>query len=387
MKRAIKARGRRLLEAAVDLPLRGVPPDARALLDRLGSSIIILLLSRAGRVLDLALGDLTPPGTRREALCGLSVWDLPCWQGTPDAPGRLRHAVRIAALGGRTNFAMQGHGGQTSFDVECSIAPARTAGGGISGLVLSGSIVTAGPAAERRAEDARRIEHARSLALLEAREAERRQIARELHDELGQTLSAVKMAIESLRGSAESPERLNRRLDDSVSMLDAALRQVRSRCMDLHAPLLDDRGLGPALRRLAERHAARTGLRVTFEDLTAGARFSPEVELACFRIAQEALTNVSRHAAATSAWVTLTEREAGLHLRVRDDGTGFDVARARAGAARGDSLGLVGMQERAALAGGAIEWRRGSRGGTQLHAWFGHPRSETGAGAACAGMG
>ena len=99
-------------------------------------------------------------------------------------------------------------------------------------------------------------------------------------------------------------------------------------------------------------------------------RLDPIIETECFRIAQEALTNVVRHAQAHTVTVELREKEGRLHLRVRDDGVGFEVAPVREQAVRGASLGLLSMEERAALAGGGLEFKSNPGQGTEVHAWF-----------------
>ena len=102
----------------------------------------------------------------------------------------------------------------------------------------------------------------------------------------------------------------------------------------------------------------------------ADARFDPAVETACFRVAQEAITNVVRHAGARQVTIELQALEDILHLRLIDDGTGFDVPAARRRASKGASLGLLGMEERVLLAGGGIEWRSAPGQGAEVHAWF-----------------
>jgi signal transduction histidine kinase len=188
--------------------------------------------------------------------------------------------------------------------------------------------------------------------LMEAQEAERRRLARELHDEIGQALTAVKINLQSI---AQAPGELAAgRLQESLAIVDQALQQVRSLSLDLRPSLLDDLGLVAALRWYLDRQGQRAGLAVEFVADPPGLRAAAELETACFRVAQEALTNIVRHAQAQRVWVELRQNEAELQMRIRDDGKGFDVAAARQRAVHGASLGLLGMQERVVLLRGLL---------------------------------
>lgn len=227
---------------------------------------------------------------------------------------------------------------------------------------------------KRTGEDLQQVnERLRNLSsrLLEIQETERRQIARELHDEIGQALTATRISLQSLERHPE-PSTMSGRLAELVDVVDRALGQVRSLSLLLRPPLLDDLGLAPALRWLTDQHARRAGLLVEFRGGEVDTRYDPAVETACFRVAQEALNNIARHAGARHVAVELQTQADALHLRVLDDGTGFDVPAASRRAAQGASLGLLSMKERATLAGGGIEWRSIPGEGTEVHAWFAH---------------
>ena len=195
-----------------------------------------------------------------------------------------------------------------------------------------------------------------SRQLIEAQEDERRRIARELHDQIGQVLTAVKMNLHTVQQVNNSSE-IGSYVKDNIDAVDEALRLVRDLSVELRPPVLDDLGLVTALRWYVDRYTRRTGLNVEVViDLPDDTeRFSRELETACFRIAQEALTNVVRHAKATHTLVGLAKYGNCLLLMVRDDGVGFDVASLRKRAPRAATLGLIAMQERAHAAGGAIE--------------------------------
>jgi signal transduction histidine kinase len=132
----------------------------------------------------------------------------------------------------------------------------------------------------------------------------------------------------------------------------------------------DDLGLEPALRWYTSRQAALTGLKCEVQADPLERRLDPVIETTCFRVAQEALTNVARHARAHKVTVELRNGEGQLHLRVRDDGVGFQVTDVRAKAMLGTSLGLLRMEERAVLAGGQLEFNSAPSQGAEVHAWF-----------------
>jgi signal transduction histidine kinase len=124
------------------------------------------------------------------------------------------------------------------------------------------------------------------------------------------------------------------------------------------------------LRWYTHRQAALTGLHAEFSPASLENRLDLVIETECFRVAQEALTNVVRHAQASAVTVDLSRRNGHLHLRVRDDGVGFDFAALRSKAVQGASLGLLSMEERASLAGGGLELNSAPGQGTEVHAWF-----------------
>jgi signal transduction histidine kinase len=145
---------------------------------------------------------------------------------------------------------------------------------------------------------------------------------------------------------------------------------VRDISFNLRPSVLDDLGLEPALQWYTRRQAALTGLKCEVQADPLERRLDPVIETTCFRVAQEALTNVARHARAHKVTVELRRGERQLHLRVRDDGVGFPVAAVRAKAVLGASLGLLRMEERAALAGGQLEFNSAPSQGAEVHAWF-----------------
>jgi PAS domain S-box-containing protein len=206
-----------------------------------------------------------------------------------------------------------------------------------------------------------------SRQLIEAQEDERRRIARELHDQIGQILTAVKMNLHTVQRFNLAAE-AGSYVKDNIEAVDEALRLVRDLSIDLRPPVLDDLGLVTALGWYVDRYTQRTGLNV---DVVAelpdpNERFSRELETACFRIAQEALTNVVRHASASKVALQLTKTAKTLTLVVKDNGVGFDLKSLRKRSPRAATLGLVSMQERAHAAGGTLEIESVPSRGTRI---------------------
>jgi PAS domain S-box-containing protein len=228
----------------------------------------------------------------------------------------------------------------------------------------------------RQAEQAREEYAARLQALshrlLEVQEEERRHLARELHDEFGQLLSAISLHLHAARALAGAPALS--RLDECARLLQHAGEQVRNLALELRPTMLDTLGLEATLRWLAEQHQQHTGCDVQVVGHLPGAPLSPQLAIACFRAAQEALTNVVRHAAAQHVWIELSQSEDLLELVVRDDGAGFDVPSTQEQSARRGSLGLLGMAERVHLLGGTLQVESERGHGTRIRASF--PLSE-----------
>jgi two-component system, NarL family, sensor histidine kinase UhpB len=192
-----------------------------------------------------------------------------------------------------------------------------------------------------------------------AQEAERQRIARELHDEVGQVLTGVVLELEhaSRRTGAQDAAQL----DAAREAVRRSLDEVRRIARELRPEVLDDLGLQSALRSLCTATAAHNGLRVERElELELGAAVSPEVELVVYRVAQESLTNVMRHAGASQVLVALRHVDGGLRLVIRDDGRGLPADREPAGA------GIAGMQERALHIGARLTISSDPSGGTEV---------------------
>lgn len=205
-----------------------------------------------------------------------------------------------------------------------------------------------------------------SRKVLMAQEEERGRISRDLHDELGQILTALHLEVDWLQSQAgDAPDEVQTAFANTVEMVESAAAELRRICKGLRPPLLDDLGLKPASRMLIEEEQARTGLEteVKFRLNEDELPIDPEVALCVYRVLQEALHNIRRHASASCVNISLTASESALHLSVYDDGIGFDM-----GAVRGThpGFGIAGMRERAYLVSGTIEVRSEPHQGTRV---------------------
>jgi two-component system sensor histidine kinase UhpB len=201
----------------------------------------------------------------------------------------------------------------------------------------------------------------------DVREDERTRIAREIHDSLGQSLTALKLSLAAAhdaaaRGAPGLPERLS----ETANMVDDLVKGVRRIATELRPPVLDQLGLPAAIEWLARDFTHRTGIPCCAEVVPSGATISGELATALFRIVQEALTNIVRHADATRATITLDVTPELVTLEVTDNGRGITEAAASAPT----SLGILGMRERAAAQGGVLEVGLRSEPGTRVSAWF-----------------
>ncbi|HXF69835.1 MAG TPA: ATP-binding protein [Thermoflexus sp.] len=206
--------------------------------------------------------------------------------------------------------------------------------------------------------------HWLSQQILQAQEEERARIARELHDEAAQWLTSLlirqRLLIRNL------PPQMRPEVEELQKMTAAALEHLRRIAMELRPAILDDLGLVEALRWQAEEFQKQTGLPVRLEIHGRIARLSREAELALYRVSQEALTNIARHARATHAELTLNCTGEYLELIVADDGIGFDPEAVRKSRPR--SLGLIGMAERLSLVGGVLQIESAPGKGTRIRA-------------------
>ncbi|MGV7210727.1 histidine kinase [Oxalobacteraceae bacterium A2-2] len=191
-----------------------------------------------------------------------------------------------------------------------------------------------------------------SLQLVKAQEAERANLARELHDELGQRMTALNMLLYRLQPDAASP--LQPVWQEASHTLGALVDQARNLSMALRPPELDYVGLQAAISHLLARRYAGLWDSQVFEYVGLPHRLPPLVEITCYRLVQESLTNIARHAQARSVVIEMIGNGDVVDIIVRDDGVGFDIGKWERGIALRPSGGVIGMRERAALLGGAL---------------------------------
>jgi signal transduction histidine kinase len=204
---------------------------------------------------------------------------------------------------------------------------------------------------ERMARDALR-------RVVEAQESERRRLARELHDETGQALTSILLGLKGLEEKLASDES-RAAVGDLRELVVSTLQDVRRLAVELRPTALDDFGLVTALERLTNSFAEQSRIPVDFHSALPAERLPAEVETALYRIVQESLTNVVKHARATRVSVLLTRKNGSVAAVVEDDGRGFDP-----GTMSDDGFGLVGMRERIASLGGKLEIESGKAGTT-----------------------
>jgi PAS domain S-box-containing protein len=218
-----------------------------------------------------------------------------------------------------------------------------------------------------RARESRELERSRrnlrrlSASMVQAREDERRRIARELHDELGQRLTALKMELSSLDGQAAGAAR-SRRIDAMLEMVDDTVATVRRIATELRPLMLDDLGLNAAIEWLAEGWARRMGVKMSLKLGAADPAIDDAASIALYRMVQEALTNIARHARATEVGIEVQESSGELLMTVQDNGVGFDAT----SMFREGSHGLLGIRERALMLGGELEIGNAPGGGGRV---------------------
>lgn len=222
----------------------------------------------------------------------------------------------------------------------------------------------------KRAESEARIyaEQLRAISqrVVEIQEMERRNISAELHDRLGQDLAAINLNLHIVKNqlSAGWRTKVGPRLDDSIALVERTVEVARDVASALRPLALDDYGLAATLQSYSEQFSARTGIRVTVASKQAIPRLQPDAEMALFRISQEALANVQKHAKAAMVQLTLAVDAASVCLTIADDGDGFDAASRADHGAQG--LGLLIMQERLRAVEGSLRIESRPGAGTSL---------------------
>jgi PAS domain S-box-containing protein len=247
----------------------------------------------------------------------------------------------------------------SEFPVDIMLSPMEAEGGCIIIAVIR-DITKRKQAEEALKEYAERL-RVLSRRLMEVQEIERRNIARELHDEISQSLTGLKLTLEM--ATRLPPDEASTTLARAQTLVNELMSHARNMSLDLRPPMLDDLGLVPALFWHIEHYTAQTQVRVSFKHSgVEGRRFVPEVETAAYRIVQEGLTNIARHAAVDEATVRVWTQQHMLNIQIEDKGKGFDFERVLG------TSGLAGMRERTQLLDGELLVESHSGTGTRLTA-------------------
>ena len=204
--------------------------------------------------------------------------------------------------------------------------------------------------------------------LNDAQEGERQRLARELHDEMGQALTALRMNLAAIEKAlpAEIAPSISENLTEASLLADQTLEQIRELSLDLRPPMLDDLGLVPTLRWYVKRFAARMSIAAELTVRGDEVRLSSPLETAIYRVLQEALTNVARHAQATMIHLHLYYQDAMIRAEIVDNGIGFDVENSAPSNNRAAGMGLLSMRERVTILDGTFEIASQQGAGTRL---------------------
>jgi PAS domain S-box-containing protein len=300
---------------------------------------------------------------------GKSIFDYFLPGDRPRAQSRLAELVKVPGDTQRDEYRLRHKDGSSRF-IE-STTSNHLEDPAVGGIVYNCRDITKRKRAEGRLKESSERLQALSRRLVEVQETERRRLARELHDEIGQALTVAELDLQAMLQSPGT-DVLAPRLKESLQAVERVQEQVHDLALSLRPSMLDDLGLEAALRWYTGRQATLAGLRAEVRLDPLEQRLDPMIETECFRVAQGALTNVVKYAKAHTVTVELSknDQDQQLHLSVRDDGVGFDVVSVRERAVLGASLGLLSMEERATLAGGGLEYDSTPGRGTEVHAWF-----------------
>ncbi len=286
---------------------------------------------------------------RREDVIGRNAVDLGYWP-TLDDREKLIHKIKQQGSIRSDEFAFRRKDGTIGHALR-SIERLTFDG---QDCILSMFIdITERKQIEEELQTSRQRLESLSRQLITTQETERRHLARELHDQIGQVLTAIKMNLRRTQRSADVA--VQSALEENVVMVDQAILDVRNLSRGLRPPQLDELGLVAALHWLLKHQAQLAEFQDHLDIDLGGVQIPSDVELVCFRIAQEAVTNAVRHGMPAYVSVQLQAKNNDIVLSIHDDGIGFEVGGSQLRALKGDSIGLISMQERARLVGGDLE--------------------------------
>jgi signal transduction histidine kinase len=280
-------------------------------------------------------------------------------------------AVLVALAAGQTRYECETAnltllGDKVDIWLRLSIAPDYEATW--SKVLVSIMDITALKQAEAVMKKQRQDLHRLSIQLITTQEAERKRLAHELHDEMGQALTAIGLNLEVIEQELSSlaPPSTKKRLVDTISLVDQTLAQIRELSLNLRPSMLDDLGLAATLSWYTKQYAARSNIEVELDTSDFEGRLKTEVEIALYRVVQEALTNVVRHTQAQRVYLRLARQKAAVSVLIEDDGCGFDVEAVATRRTSEPGLGLIGIRERVTALGGRFEVQSQPGRGTRL---------------------
>jgi signal transduction histidine kinase len=312
--------------------------SAIVVLDRNG---IIIAVNSAWRRLAQRNG-IDPSQTDRQAGIGIDYLAV-CDPGAPEIGAHIASVLAGTSPEFSLEYGCEGTAGQRWFNMHVTpLGPDR------EGVVITHTDITERVSSEVAMRDYAHQVQALSRRVQRLQEMERRSVVQQLHEGLAQALTILKLNLQASADSLAAPTHMA----DNLVIVEDSLLQIRRLALTLRPTMLDDLGLAAALEWLSTEAAAWSGFTVRYDCDLPDMRYAPEVETACFRIAQEALNNVSSHAGAQRVRVSLQLEGGRLQLCVEDDGCGFDVDDRPDVAGR--NLGLLDMRERAAIVGGRL---------------------------------
>lgn len=296
---------------------------------------------------------------QRESLTGQSIYTLL----HPATHERVREMVAHALASAEEVLPMHGKIARrdgSSRDVEMVVAALPDHSRTLVQMVLSD--ITKQSQERRALLESRRTLRNLAASLVDTREEDQRRIARELHDELGQRLTALKLELSALEG-IETPGIPSARIQSMIQMVDDTMAATRRISLGLRPLMLDDLGLNAAIEWLAQEYERRSGLQVALRCDQLPDLMSQKVLTALYRIVQEALTNIVRHAKATRVAISMVHADSLIELRIEDNGTGFPDPSLRV---PGKSFGLIGIRERVLMLGGDLSLGNLPGGGASM---------------------
>ena len=335
------------------------------------------LLSIDGNILEANDAALQAIASNRDDVIGKKLWEAGWWSSLPDEVETLKAGIQRAAKGEsvREECRYKLFNGEIRF-TERTLNPVKEEGGAITMVVASGIDITEQMELRRDLEQRVRsrtkdlIEKNELLRVLSARllrsqDEERRRLARDLHDSVGQLLAAVAMNISVVKGQSDKLDQAGANAVAENQKLIAEIgREIRTLSHLLHPPLLDELGLKSALQTYVDGYAARSNIKVDLTIARDFGRLTDELEIVCFRIVQECLTNIHRHSKSETAEISIGYKDGSVLVEVRDKGKGIPQERLPELSSGGAGVGLAGMRERAGLLGGTLEIKSDANGTT-----------------------